>query len=293
MPLAGSFRGNFYKMDKDSAKFKKEKLVHHLKGLNSLLVAFSGGVDSTFLLAMAHEALGQNLLAVTADSVIHAVRETESARDFAREKGIRHIVVRPDELSIPDFVSNTSERCYHCKRDLFKLLFEIAGKEGIKHVAHGANVDDLKDFRPGFRAAGKMGVMAPLVDVQLGKEEIRLLSKEMGLGTWDKPAMACLASRIPYGDLITEKKLNMVGEAETFLANNGFSQFRVRHHGSVARIEVEPSEIEKLTATNLRQRLVDKFRQIGFLHVAFDLEGYVSGSMNRAIGDVRKEGTSE
>jgi uncharacterized protein len=280
-------------MDKDAAKFKKEKLVHHLKELNSLLVAFSGGVDSTFLLAMAHEALGQNLLAVTADSVVHAVRETESACDFARKKGIRHILIQLDELSIPDFVSNTFERCYHCKRNLFKLLFETAGEKGINHVAHGANVDDLKDFRPGFRAAGEMGVMAPLVDVQLGKEEIRLLSKEMGLGTWDKPAMACLATRIPYGDSITEKKLNMVEEAETFLANNGFRQFRVRHHGSVARIEVEPSEIEKLTAPNLRQRLVDKFRQIGFLHVAFDLEGYVSGSMNRAIRDVRKEGPSQ
>ena len=280
-------------MNKDAAKFKKEKLVHHLKELNSLLVAFSGGVDSTFLLAMAHEVLGQNLLAVTADSVIHPVWETESASDFARKKGIRHILIQLDALSIPDFVSNTSERCYHCKRNLFKLLFEIAGKEGINHVAHGANLDDLKDFRPGSRAAGEMGAMAPLVDVQLGKEEIRLLSKEMGLGTWDKPAMACLASRIPYGDLITEKKLRMVGEAETFLANNGFRQFRVRHHGSVARIEVEPSEIEKLTAPNLRQRLVDKFRQIGFLHVTFDLEGYVSGSMNRAIRDVRKKGTSE
>ena len=233
-------------MNKDAAKFKREKLVYHLKELNSLLVAFSGGVDSTFLLAMAHEALGQNLLAVTADSVIHPVRETENACDFARKEGIRHILIQLDALSIPDFGSNTPERCYHCKRNLFKLLFEIAGKEGIKHVAHGANVDDLKDFRPGSRAAGEMGVKAPLVDVQLGKEEIRLLSKEMGLGTWDKPAMACLASRIPYGDLITEKKLSMVGEAETFLANNGFRQFRVRHHGSVARIEVEPSEIEKL-----------------------------------------------
>ena len=160
---------------------------------------------------------------------------------------------------------------------------------GIDHVAHGANVDDLKDFRPGFRAAGEMGVMAPLVDVQLGKEEIRLLSKEMDLNTWDKPAMACIASRIPYGDLITEKKLTMVAKAETFLANNGFRQFRVRHHGSVARIEVELSEIERLIAKDLRQRLIDKFRQIGFLHVTFDLEGYVSGSMNRALRGVLKE----
>jgi uncharacterized protein len=280
-------------MNTDTVKSKKEKLVHQLKGLNSLMVAFSGGVDSTFLLVMAHETLGENLLAVTADSIIHPVRETENACEFARKEGIRHILMPFDALSIPGFVSNTPERCYHCKQNLFKLLFETAEEKGIDHVAHGANVDDLKDFRPGFSAAEEMGVIAPLVDVQLGKEEIRLLSKEMGLHTWDKPAMACLASRIPYGDLITEKKLNMVAKAETLLANNGFSQFRVRHHGSVARIEVEPSEIQWLMTNHLRQRLVDKFRQIGFLHVAFDLEGYVSGSMNRAIRGVRKEGPWE
>ena len=280
-------------MNAETLKSKKKKLLHQLKGLNSLLVAFSGGVDSTFLLVMAHETLGENLLAVTADSVIHPVKETEKACEFARKEDIRHILLPIDALSIPGFVSNTPERCYHCKQNLFKLLFETAEEKGIDHVAHGANVDDLKDFRPGFRAAEEMGVIAPLVDVQLGKEEIRLLSKEMGLHTWDKPAMACLASRIPYGDLITEKKLNMVAKAETFLANNGFSQFRVRHHGSVARIEVEPSEIQGLITNHLRQRLVDKFRQIGFLHVAFDLEGYVSGGMNRAIRGVRKEGPWE
>ena len=280
-------------MNADTLKSKKDKLLHQLKGLNSLLVAFSGGVDSTFLLVMAHEALGENLLAVTANSVIHPVRETENACEIARKAGIRHILMPIDSLSIPGFVSNTAERCYHCKRNLFKRLFETAKEKGIDHVAHGANVNDLKDFRPGFRAAEERGIIAPLVDVQLGKEEIRLLSKEMGLHTWDKPAMACLASRIPYGDLITEKKLNMVAKAETFLENNGFRQFRVRHHGPVARVEVEPSEIEGLVATPLRQRLINKFRQIGFLHVAFDLEGYVSGSMNRAIRDMRKDGPWE
>ena len=164
-------------MNADTLKSKKKKLLHQLKGLNSLLVAFSGGVDSTFLLAMAHEALGENVLAVTADSVIHPVRETEKACEFARKEGIRHILLPIDALSIPGFVSNTPERCYHCKQNLFKLLFETAEEKGIDHVAHGANVDDLKDFRPGFRAAEEMGVIAPLVDVQLGKEEIRLLSK--------------------------------------------------------------------------------------------------------------------
>jgi uncharacterized protein len=276
-------------MNTDTLKSKKEKLAHQLKGLNSLLVAFSGGVDSTFLLVMAHKALGENLLAVTADSVIYPVRETEKACEFARKAGIRHMLMPIDALSIPGLGSNTPERCYHCKQDLFKRLFKTAEEKGIDHVAHGANADDLRDFRPGFRAAEEMGGQAPLVDAQLGKEEIRLLSKEMGLDTWDKPAMACLASRIPYGDLITEKKLTMVAKAETFLANNGFSQFRVRHHGSVARIEVELSEIERLIAKDLRQRLVDKFRQIGFLHVTFDLEGYVSGSMNRALRGVLKE----
>jgi uncharacterized protein len=280
-------------MDKRVARSKKNKLVQQIKEMESLLVAFSGGVDSTFLLALAHEALGKKVLAVTASSPVHPIRETDSARDFVRKAGIRHTIIHTEELTRPEFVSNTAERCYYCKRGLLELLFEISRKEGIKHVAHGANVDDLKDFRPGFRAAREIGVKAPLVDVQLGKEEIRFLSKEMGLDTWDKPSMACLASRIPYGDSITEENLKMVAEAEAFLAQSGFRQFRVRCHGNLARIEVENPDIKKIIEGRFRESLVEKLRQIGFLHIAVDLEGYRSGSMNRALGELLEEGTKE
>jgi uncharacterized protein len=277
-------------MDEHVARSKKNKLVEHLRELDSLLVAFSGGVDSTFLLSVAQQILGKNVLAVTASSLVHPVQETENAQNFTRRQGIRHTIIHTDELNRPEFVSNTAERCYHCKRYLLEILCQIASKEGIKHVAHGANIDDLNDFRPGFRAAGELGVVAPLIDVRLGKEEIRFLSKEMGLGTWDNPAMACLASRIPYGDLITQKNLTMVAEAEKFLAQSGFKQFRVRCHGTLARIEVHPPDLRKITEELMREKLVEKFRQIGFLHVSVDLEGYKTGSLNRALTEVVKRG---
>jgi uncharacterized protein len=280
-------------MDEHLARSKQNDLVQQLRDLDSLLVAFSGGVDSTFLLAVAQQTLGEKVLAVTAISLVHPARETQRARNFAKKQGIRHTILDTEELTRPEFVLNSTERCYYCKKNLLGLLLEIARKENIKHVAHGANADDLKDFRPGLRAAREMGIMAPLVDVQLGKAEIRFLSKEMGLATWDKPAMACLASRIPYGDSITKKNLTMVADAEEFLARSGFKQFRVRCHGTLARIEVEPPEIEKIAEESVRENLAKRFRQIGFLHVAVDLEGYQSGSMNRAFGEVLKKGTNE
>jgi len=272
-------------MDDETARVKKETLIRHLKGLDSLLVAFSGGVDSTFLLALAHQALGDRVLAVTENSPTYPSMEREEAIRFAQQRGIRHVVFKSDETTIPEFASNAPDRCYHCKKSLSQDLLRIAEERGITHVAYATNVDDLSDYRPGLKAAEEMGIISPLVEAGLNKEEIRFLSKEMGLSTWDKPAMACLASRIPYGEPITNRKLRMVEEAEAFLAKNGFKQYRVRHHGPVARIEVESADIHRIIDPEFSKKLVEKFKKIGFLHVAVDMEGYTTGSMNRALKD--------
>jgi len=259
-------------MDKDIAKSKKENLV-----------AFSGGVDSTFLLAVAHEILGEKSIAATASSEIHPKRELREAGDFTGKRDIKHIVFSSDEMSLPVFVSNGTDRCYHCKRHLFDSIFAIAKENSITHVAHGANLDDLNDYRPGFRAAKETGVIAPLIDAGLNKEEIRFLSREMGLSTWNKPAMPCLATRIPYKSLITGKKLKMIEQAETFLLEHGFTGIRVRHHGAMAKIEVNSGNLKDILSEKLRGNILEKFRDIGFKHIALDLEGYVPGKMNRSL----------
>jgi uncharacterized protein len=270
-------------VDINSVIGKKRRLTRLLQDTSSLVVAFSGGVDSTFLLAVAHETLGAGAVAATATSEIYPEREKDETVKFTKRKGIEHLVFRSEETNLPAFVSNRPDRCYHCKRALFQKLIQIAQQRGIKRVAHGANVDDLKDYRPGFQAAKEMGVMAPLMDVGLSKQDIRLLSKEMGLSTWDKPTMACLASRIPYGSPITSEKLKMIDKAEAFLFDSGIKQCRVRHHGSVARIEVEATALRTIMGDDFRKAVVHKFKEIGFFHIAVDLEGYVSGSMNRVL----------
>ena len=272
---------------------KKEILTERLKQLGSVLIAFSGGVDSTFLLAVAHQVLGKNAVACTATSVIYPPRELDEAIAFTKRQGIAHHLISFDAMKLSCFSENKPDRCYHCKKHVFKKVKDLAEQKGLKYVAHAVNLDDLTDYRPGLRAAEEMGVISPLVDAQLTKEEIRLLSKEIGLSTWNKPSMACLASRIPFGEPITEKKLTMIQEGETLLAELGFKQFRVRHHGTVARIEVVPEDLPQIMKEPIRAKIISKLREVGFMHVAVDLEGYISGSLNRGIKEKETVTTSK
>jgi len=268
-----------------SAREKKEILVSMLKEMPSLLVAFSGGVDSSFLLAVAYDALKDRVIAATADSITFPSREKEEAIEFAAKLGVEHIVFQSDESTIPEFIANGADRCYFCKRSLSKELIGIAKERSIKNIAFAANIDDLKDYRPGIEAAKEIGIVSPLVEVKLSKGEIRFLSKEMGLSTWDKPAMACLASRIPYGTPITIEKLKTVEDSEDFLFRMGFKQLRVRHHGPVARIETSEMQFRRFFEEDIRKKVVERFKELGFKYVSLDLEGFVSGSMNRTLTD--------
>ncbi|MBW1721527.1 MAG: ATP-dependent sacrificial sulfur transferase LarE [Deltaproteobacteria bacterium] len=262
---------------------KKKVLIERLRSFDSLLVAFSGGTDSSFLLAAAQEALGDRVMAVTACSPVHPRRELDEALAFLDERGIPYTLLESGEMRLPEFLANGPDRCYWCKRDLFRKILSLAREKGISKVAHGANLDDMEDYRPGNRATMELGILAPLLEARLGKEEIRFLSREMGLSTWDRPAGACLATRIPYGRPITMDDLRMVEEAEEFLAGKGFRQFRVRHHGAVARIELEEKDIPEMLSGSLRQETARRLLEIGFLHVALDLGGYRQGALNRAL----------
>ena len=268
---------------KNSSRAKRNRLVLELKRFDTLLVAFSSGVDSTFMLAVAHEVLAKGVVAVTAESPVHPTREKESAIAIAGNLGVRHIVVPSKEMSLPNFVANQKDRCYICKKSLFEDLLSIAAKMGIEHIAHGANVDDLEDFRPGFKAAREMGIVAPMIKAGLTKNDIRLLSKEMFLETWNEPSTACLATRIPYGTPITRKALEMVEQAEDVMITLGFMACRVRHHDTVARIEIVPRDFKKIFDEKIKTTIIRKFRKIGFSHVTVDMEGYVQGKMNRLL----------
>jgi uncharacterized protein len=223
------------------------------------------------------------VIAVTAHSIIYPMSEIEEAAAFTRSRGIEHVLLASEASHLPEFVANPPERCYFCKKYLFERLREIAEERGIRSIAHAANMDDFDDFRPGWKAAVEMGGIAPLVDARLTKAEIRTLSKEMGLATWNKPSMACLASRVPYGEPITEAKLHRIGEAEKEIASHGFTQYRVRHHGPVARIELQASDMNRIMEPEIRGRIVSKLKELGFLYVTLDLEGYATGSLNRGI----------
>lgn len=265
----------------DELHEKKQRLEVYLRGLGRVVVAFSSGVDSTFLLKVAHQVLGDRAIAVTARSCSFPARELNEAKAFCEAEGIEHIIVESEELSIDGFCQNPPNRCYLCKKELFTKIRAIAQEHGIAHVAEGSNLDDNGDYRPGLQAVAELGVKSPLRQAGLTKEDIRALSKEMGLPTWEKQSFACLSSRFVYGETITEEKLAMVDKAEQRLLDLGFHQVRVRIHGQLARIEVDLAELEKIIQA--AQELNDYFRKLGFLYVTLDLGGYQMGSMNKTL----------
>lgn len=262
-------------MDK-KLKNIKERLVKE----QSIAVAFSGGVDSTFLLAVANKVNPKKLIAITVSSQVVPAREIESAKRIAASMGVWHICLDVDILANENVAGNTTQRCYYCKKQVFSLIRKQAEQLGVKTLMHAVNLDDLKDFRPGLKAAEELGFLSPLADAGLTKKDIRLLSKQMGLETWDKPSQSCLATRIPHFDALTANTLLMVDKAEFLLQGLGFGQVRVRCHGKTARIEVDPDRIDTILKKEFRQKISTAFAKIGFEHASIDIDGYKTGKMN-------------
>lgn len=265
----------------DKLHIKLENLKGYLRELDSVAIAFSSGVDSTFLLKVAHDTLGDKAIAITAVSCSFPKRELSESTDFCTSEGITQLFCETNELAIPRFKENPVDRCYICKKEIFTNIINLAAENGIANVCEGSNTDDDSDYRPGHRAIKELGVKSPLRFAELSKAEIRELSKELGLNTWDKPSFACLSTRFPYGELITREGLQMVDRAEQLLIDLGFTQERVRVHGRVARIEVKPEEFDKLLQN--RELITNRFKEYGFDYAAMDLMGYRTGSMNETI----------
>jgi pyridinium-3,5-biscarboxylic acid mononucleotide sulfurtransferase len=273
------------RVDRRTLEEKLADLRALVRSLESVVVAFSAGADSTLVAKVAADELGERALAVTSASESLAERELGEALAYAEQLGIRHRVVYTNELANPDYLANPTNRCYHCKTELYTHLEELAAREGYRHVANGLNLDDLGDYRPGLQAANEHGVRAPLQEAGLTKADVRALSKLLEIPTWDKPAMACLSSRVPYGEEITREKLSQIDRAEQFLRDLGYRQLRVRHHGQVARIELPPEDMPGFLAAHAAAATTH-LKALGFLYVTLDLQGFRSGSMNEALKGV-------
>ncbi|MBU4601567.1 ATP-dependent sacrificial sulfur transferase LarE [bacterium] len=271
---------------------KKEKLNNLRKILSemgSILIAYSGGVDSTFLLKVAREELMDKVTAVTVKSEIHHLREMAIAKKMAQKFKVKHLFIDIDILSNKEFINNPPERCYICKKEIFSRISEMVKELSLNFVADGSNYDDLSDYRPGMKAVRELKIRSPLQEALLTKDDIRLLSKEMDLPTWNKPSNSCLATRIPYGDEITLEKLKRIEEAEDFIHNLGIKQVRVRYHNDLAKIEVREEDMLFSMEEDLRKRIITKLKKLGFIYITLDLQGYRSGSMNEELNEKAEE----
>ena len=267
----------------DELKKKLAGLEEYIRGLGSLAVGFSGGVDSSLLLVIAHEILGDRAIAVTGVDASVPERELTEAKAFCEERGIKHFIVSWNPMQEEGYRNNSPDRCYYCKKGIFSEIKKVADENGIEYLAEGSNMDDLGDYRPGLRAVEELSVTSPLRKAGLYKSDIRIISKAMGLPNWSKPAYACLASRFVYGEEITKEKLHMIDLAEQFLIENGFYEERVRIHGNIARIEVPAEDIPRLAEDGMREAVYKRLKEIGFLFVTLDMRGYQTGSMNATI----------
>ena len=267
---------------------KRSDLVNILEQMRSVIVAYSGGVDSAFLAAVANEALWRKALSVTAVSPSLAPSELDEATDLANRIGLNFMTIETNEIDRPDYQANNPDRCFFCKDELYTHLVRFAEEESFDSIVNGTNVDDLGDYRPGIEAAKQYGVRSPLVEAELTKDDIRALSRDMDLPTWDKPAQACLSSRIPYGTTVTVEALTKIAKAEQFLRSKGFKQLRVRHHETIARIEIEPSDFSAITSEPLRSEINQEFKNIGYSYITLDLDGFRSGSLNEILSKLGK-----